>query len=692
MHPDDTIRAIFIEEVNENIEAVETGLIALEKNPEDQGAMNAVFRGMHTIKGGAGLAGLDVIGKIAHEFEDILEQIRSKGEEITNEIFSLLFAGLDVLKRMITENDLTGQELSGEITDLMERLSVYRTKDHPVTVHEPAAETTHTTMYKIEMSFVANTFETGTDPLMLLEELGESGEILASYFRPSGVPVLQAYEPQSCYLSWLIFLSSPKPLDTIYDVFIFVRDDNEINIETIDSTLEYWFGNNPQLENTLIDKYGFTVTEASSIVACQRAIGVTVIPKKLEAKEDNGSRLEVEKVEQINSIRVDTRKLEQMIDSMGELVIAQSRVKEVINVLGLERSKLNAVFNAFSEVDKIVRRVQEEVMSTSMVPIGPTFTRFQRMVRDLLNAQGKQGEFILEGSETELDRKVIEQVVDPLKHLLRNAIDHGLETPEQREIAGKDRVGRLVLRAYHKEGFVIIEVSDDGKGIDHNTVLEKAIDKGLVDSDAQLSAEEINHLLFHPGFSTAKEVSDLSGRGVGLDVVITNIQGLRGSVNVESEYGKGTTFRIRLPLTLAIIDGVIIRLSDQLFVVPTTAVSEFIKINTDDVHLVEGKGSVIDIRREFIPYIPLYKILQLEADYKTPAEGIVVILKEGEKRLAVLIDEILGHEQVVVKNVQDNLGVSAGMAGATILGDGRVSIIFDVSSLFGIARRYAQAL
>ncbi len=386
--------------------------------------------------------------------------------------------------------------------------------------------------------------------------------------------------------------------------------------------------------------------------------------------------------EQINTIRVDTRRLENVLNFVAELVICQSRIKELVS----KQSEVDIeVFSSFQAADKIIRRIQEEVMKTSMIPIGSTFTRFQRMVRDTAAEKGKEIELIINGQDTELDKRVIEQINDPLKHMIRNSIDHGIEMPDEREAQRKPRQGKIWLNAYHQEGSIIIEVSDDGRGLDGEKIRLKAIEKGLIEEDQKLSLAEAQRLIMMPGFSTADKVTDISGRGVGLDVVATNIKSLRGSIESESEKGKGTKFFIKLPLTLAIIDGMMVTLGVEKFIIPLTSIEKFIKALPDDIKTIEGKGKVINLRNEYIPLASLYKLVGLPASKEDPTEGVLVIIKDAKKKIALLVDDILGQEQVVTKSVRDNYRQVEGIEGATILGDGRVAAILDVPSIIRMA-------
>ncbi len=694
---DEDLIQTFIEETRENLETLEEGLLELERVPDDAQQMDEVFRAMHTIKGGAGLMGFTGISAVAHRLENILDMFRRSGKGLTEDTFGLLLSGTDVIKQMLQSEDTSGESIGEPLEELLTALKVYEenlglaSADSSPEQAGQEPQQTQTRFYKIELKFNQDIFETGTDPLMLLLELEESGTILESHVNVSNLPPLQQLEPHSLNVFWTIFFESDKSQEEIDDIFIFVRDENDVSVEDITEEKELWFQGEKRMGELLVERGLISPDDVEEVLQKQKRVGELLIE---EGKLTKG---QVEKVvqtqqkyreqEQTNTIRVDTHKLEEILNNIAELLIAQSRVKElVVNLASEDRSATVEVLNAFQEVDKIIRFLQEEVMNTSMIPIGGTFMRFQRMVRDLARENGKEIELVMQGKETELDKKVIEQIADPLKHLIRNCVDHGLETPEEREKAGKPRQGTIWLNAYHQEGNIVIEISDDGRGIDESRVLEKAQSRGLVDPDRTLSRSEIQRLLFMPGFSTAKEVTDISGRGVGLDVVMTNITNLRGSVDLQSEQGRGTTFSIKLPLTLAIIDGMMVRVGEERFIIPLTSITEFIKARPQDIRQVEGKGLIVHLRKEYIPYTGLFQLLDIEAEYTKPTEGILVIIKEGRKKLAVLVDEIIGQEQVVIKSMKENMEQIDGIAGATILGDGKVAIILDISSLFRLAR------
>ncbi len=691
---DDLIQT-FLEEGRENVQVIEEGLLELEKTPQEENLINTVFRAMHTLKGGAGLVGLTVISELAHRLENVLETIRQSGTGIPEEAFSILFSGTDLLSRMLESGDLEGSDYREQIAEHIQALTIFSEREAltcpKVNAKVMPFRDSPIGYYKVILKFRPDIFETGTDPLMLLLELEENGEVLESFLNMSGLPDLSALNVHALHIYWTIFLRSKKSREEIEDIFIFVIEDNEISVEDITAEKEYLYDPDKRTGELLIERGLITAQDVEEVLKKQKRTGELLIA---EGKVTGGqvdkvirSQKRFREQEQLETIRVDTHKLENILNNIAELLIAQSRVKElVLRLTGGNRALEAEVFNAFQDSDKIIRLLQEEVMNASMIPIGGTFVRFQRMARDLAREKGKQIELVINGRDTELDKKVIEQIADPLKHLIRNSVDHGLEMPEERTAQGKLPAGTIHLNAFHQEGNIVIEISDDGRGIDEEAVLAKAKERGLVKDDRALTPAEIQRFLFMPGFSTARKVSDISGRGVGLDVVMTNVQNLRGSVELFSEKGKGTRFTIKLPLTLAIIDGMMVRVGEERFIIPLTAITEFIKAKPGDLHMTEGRGIILHLRKELIPYAGLYQLLKLEPDYSQPTDGILVILKDGQKKMALLVDEIIGQEQVVIKSMKEHMEQVDGVAGATILGDGKVAIILDISTLFRLSR------
>lgn len=692
---DDMIQT-FLEETQENLDVLEEGFIELEKSPDNQEWIDAVFRAMHTIKGGAGLMGFEVISEVAHHLENVLDDVRGGATSYSDVMATVMLRGYDILKQMVEQGDLEGvlvqediQLLVEQIKDLSAPIQKQTTKDQPEKANTSSGKIKY---YKLELKFNEDIFETGTDPLMLINELEELGEILQVFAKEDAVPDLSELDPHLFYISWTIFLTSYESLEDIKNIFIFVLDENDIDIKDISSEANQWFKGDRSTKELLLTQGTLPSENIDSFVEKLKAVGVKLEKAGLlsfegaaKKEEETKPKVKGKTTDSSNTIRVETEKLENILNHLAELLIAQSRVKSLVtnnSQNGKKETHQREVMNAFEEVDKIIRIVQEEVMNTSMIPIGATFIRFQRMVRDLAIEKGKEIELLLNGKETDLDKKVIEQITDPLKHLVRNAVDHGIESPEERIAQGKPPFGTIELNAFHQEGSIVIEIKDDGKGIDEEVVYKKAIEKGLISPEDELSKEEIYLLLFKPGFSTAKTITDISGRGVGLDVVMTNIKNLRGAVEVESEKGKGTKIKIKLPLTLAIIDGMMVRIGEERFIVPLNFILEFIKAEKQQVLKVEGKETIIHLRNEYLPYAGLYKMLNVETNVQNPTDGILIIVKNNERKLALLVDEILGQEQVVIKSIKENMEQTDGIAGATILGDGNVALILDIPTLF----------
>lgn len=686
---------VFLEESREILQHLEDDLLEMEKNPGDTEIIKRVFRAAHTIKGSAGLIGLDTVSTLAHRLEDVLDQVRATAEPMSKECFDTVFRSMDMLNRMV-EMTAAGEEIADDMAaELKEQLAFFivaENREKPAIGKSDCGKDTfaapNKSVFKISLLFKTDFLESGHDPLRFLKDLHEKGELLEVNLNFSNLPQIDELEPYNMYLTWLIVLETACTLLEIQDIFVFILDDNDIKITDI-TNKQNAFEIAQKLTGELLVDDGMIDEELlKESLQKQKRIGEILVEEaKVGSKQVDAvivKQKNAREEEQVTTIRVDTRRLENVLNFVAELVISQSRVKELVS----KQSQVDVeVFNVFQEVDKIIRRLQEEVMKTSMIPVGSTFTRFQRMVRDTAAEKGKEIRLELSGQETELDKRVIEQITDPLKHMIRNSIDHGIEMPEERVALGKPRTGTIWLNAYHQEGSITIEVSDDGKGLDGEKIFNKAVEKGLIDEHQKLTLPEMQKLIMMPGFSTAEEISNISGRGVGLDVVATNIQSLRGSIDVESQKNRGTRFFIKLPLTLAIIDGMMVTVGDEKFIIPLTSIVEFIKATPKDIKTVEGAGIVVRMRDEYIPVAPLYRLLGIPAYEELPTEGLLVIIKDAKKKMALLVDDILGQEQVVTKSLKENYRQVDGVAGATILGDGRVAVILDVPTLIKMAGR-----
>lgn len=673
---------IFLEEAEENLQAVEEGLLMLEQRPADRELINVLFRAMHTIKGGAGMAGFAQVGYLAHQLENILARIQQDGAGIGEKELNLFFSGTDLLRKLLKEQEHAGEEIVQQLAGLLAALEQEAAQHGPADPFiDPeegmdlgafvqdcdaaglkAASDGGAAIYLVRVSLRPHCFK-AIRAYMVLEATAAFGEIVKL------TPPATVLEQESSGNSFAMLVVGGAGTAALQKIIAGISEVESVQLHAV-----------APAEALRL----FAADELIELPTAEgvTAEGVTAASTPAAASKAAGSDTPA------GTIRVDTAKLEKILDHVAELLIAQSRVKELaLKNKGESRFAETALSNAFQEVDKIIRRMQEDVMDASMVPIGATFLRFQRLARDLGKELGKELEVVISGRETELDKKVIEQIADPLQHLIRNCVDHGLEKPAVRLAMGKPPQGIITLSAFHREGNIVIEIGDDGGGIDLEAVRAKAEEKGLIERGAPLSEEAVQQLLFMPGFSTAKEISGISGRGVGLDVVTNNIRKLRGSIELLSAKGQGTKFVIKLPLTLAIIDGMLIRVGQERLIIPLAAISEFIRARNGEVRQVEGKGQILSLRQECIPYTSLYRILGITPDFTEASAGTLVILQDGRKKMALLVDEIIGQEQVVIKSIKEHLEQVPGIAGATIMGDGRVTIILDITSLFRLARQ-----
>ncbi|PRX27473.1 two-component system chemotaxis sensor kinase CheA [Orenia metallireducens] len=695
---EETLINIFVEESEEILEELEIDLIQLEGNPQDDELINKIFRSMHTLKGSAGLTGLTDIADFVHHAEDVLDKIRNHSLQINYEIISLLLESRDIIEAMVKQ--IFNPEYHVDQQKVIEISTAFKFfLEAPVSnqgakdfVEEKQKLSEEDSVYRIKLKLNNNLFETGTDPLGLIKELSDFCDVLDINVNLSRIPEIYELNPEGCYLTLTIFVKTSDSLKRLQDVFIFIEFYNEIEIEEV--TEDFKDG----LDQTLAEKLTGEILVERGIVEEedieealeeQNRIGEILSKRgkvsKKQVEKVVGEQTKVRNIKEKSSIKVDTYKLEQLMNSMAELVISQAKVRDL--VFQFHNNKETEFVTAFDEVDKRIKDLQEEIMKVRMVPIGDTFIRFKRLVRDLSKKQGKEIALEIKGKETELDKNIIEQIADPLKHMIRNSIDHGIELPEEREQEGKNRVGKITLSAYHKEGSIIIKVVDDGAGLDKDKILRKAIDKGIVNREDKLKDEDIYQLIFAPGFSTAQVVTETSGRGVGMDVVRSNIERLRGTVNISTALNQGTTFKIKLPLTLAIIDGMAIKVGEENFIIPMNAIYEFIQPAPEHLKTVKGKGEVVKVRDNYITLTRLHSLFNIEAKETDPTKAIVVVVHDEGKKTCLLVDEILGQQQAVVKSLEDNYTYVEGMAGATILGNGNVAMILDISTIIKMALR-----
>lgn len=685
---------IFLEEAKELVSSLENDLLELENNVGDKQLIDQIFRSVHTLKGSSGMVEYSLLTSFAHEFENVLSRVRSGELKATGSLINLFLSSTDLLKQLINVDSATAEsELGAEVKVALENIRKFKgiQKEPEVETKTSSygAETFSEKYIQINIKFKPDIFSSGTDPLMLLKELSSMGEFVKVKCNPEAIPPMDSFKYDSLYLSWELILKTEMPVSTVENVFIFVRENNTIVFE--DVSRRFFEGidlryADKKLGEILEDEGYVTQSDLQKIVDSQKKMGEMLVENKnIDTNIVNRVLSSQQKSRDIltsQTIRVDTNKLDRLVNLVGELVIGIAGINQLIS----EKYHKNRELNDVAEhLDRISRSIQEQVMKTRMVPIEGTFSHFQRIVRDTSRELNKRINLFLAGSETELDKTLIEQIDAPLKHLVRNSIDHGIESPEERIASGKPADGSIWLRAYQQEGKIIIEVEDDGKGIDKKAILKKATEKGLYKGAGELSEKEIYNFIFLPGFTTAKQVTEISGRGVGLDVVRKNIENLRGNVELFSEKGKGTLFRIKLPLTLAIIEGMQVSIGPETITVPLFSIIEAVRPESTVVKTIEGKGELIEFRGEYLPLIRLYEIFNFKTGVTDPANGLILVLDGHNRKIAMMVDDVLGQQQVVIKSLEKNYRQVPGISGATVLGDGKISLILDVYSLEKLA-------
>ncbi len=691
----------FITEATELIQDLEIDLVSLEDSGEDDQLINRIFRAAHTIKGSAGVIGLTALSDFTHSMESVLDLVREHKLVVTNDLVSVLLRAVDLLKEMIRAasegvDDVDERETQLVLIMLRQFLPAAPMQESVQEREVPESrEESKCTYFEIELVLPETILETGTDPLMLLRELQDLGEIVELVVNTKDTPDFHAIDIYKLYLKWNLVIKTRELQSTLQNVFVFVQDTGQIAIEDVTSFFKDGVDiriADMKLGEILTDKGLVSKKDIEEVLSSQQKIGELLVQSGKVSEHEVQNALEKQlksrEIQKTSTIRVDTDKLDKLVNLVGEMVIAVARVnqQQCTMLSGAKRSAQGAI----ESLERISRDLQEQVMRVRMVPVEGLFSRFHRVTRDLANDQHKLISLELSGTETELDKNVIEQLSDPLKHLVRNAIDHGVELPEERIKAGKAGEATIKLCAYQQEGNIIIEISDDGRGIDHASVLKKAIERGFVRNDDTPSEKYLYQLLFMPGFSTAKQVTEVSGRGVGLDVVKQNIDELRGSVEVISAVGKGTTFKVRLPLTLAIIDGMNVKVGEEIITIPLLSIVESIRPTKEAVKTVQGEGEVIDARGEFLPLVRLHTMFGIETDKTDPSEALVVIVESSQRRFGILVDEMLGQQQAVIKSLEKNFHQVDGASGATILGDGAVSLILDIHGLEKMAFSTSQ--
>lgn len=703
------IRQTFFQECEEQLSEMEAGLLAMDEGNADSETVNAVFRAVHSIKGGAGAFKLTALVQFAHTFETALDFVRSGKLAPTAEVMKPMLRAADVLADLVEASrdgrdidessyasvaedvkalTATGEEEVEEVIDFQPSVIDF---EMPALATEPEAPPLHE--YRIRFAPRAELYANANEAALIIRELSRLGSIEVTC-DATAVPSLDAVDAEGAYFAWDIKLSSEQPIESVREIFEFVDGEAEINIEAdgqpgvsdsdIAALLAMALGSSPapEIEASAADVQN-TETEPP---APQQESQPEMPPESAASPEPalQGSQTtdgpKAAAVPTQTTIRVEFDRVDRLINLVGELVINQAMLSQRVVEANLAGS--SSIVIGLEELEQLTREIQESVMAIRAQPVKPLFQRMSRIVREVADATGKQVRLKTDGEATEVDKTVVERLAEPLTHMIRNAVDHGIESPEARIAAGKPPEGTIRLSAAHRSGRIVIEISDDGAGIDRPKVRASAIKKGLVSPDAQLSDNDIDNLLFLPGFSTAATISAISGRGVGMDVVKRSIVALGGRIAISSRPGKGSTFSMSLPLTLAVLDGMAVSVAGQTLVVPLTAIVETLKPKKAELHGLGKDGRVMSIRNTFVPLIDVGTQLGFRDTPADPENSVAILVETGGgTRNALLVDSIQDQRQVVIKSLETNYGTVAGIAAATILGDGRVALILDVDAL-----------
>ena len=740
------IKEIFFQECEEQLAELESGLLKLNDGDRDPETVNAVFRAVHSIKGGAGAFGLDDLVSFAHVFETTLDCVRSNKLEPTQDVLKVMLKSADVLA------DLTNAARDGGSVDearsrtLIRELEALAHGEAPTAAEAPAPKPAAAApraaapapvvekpavndegFQPIPFSFgdfddepadhyvptcqvvfkpKKDLYAKGNEAVLLLRDVSRLGE-MSVYCDMDSLPPLDKMNPEEAYFSWKISVTTDKGEDGVRSVFEFAEWDCDLDIHTIEEEMVGDAADDEELpmqpvpfDLSILDESGSAATEepavmesdaAAAVAAAETATKVSQVASRAaeNAKAAAASAASAAQANQAaaagQTIRVDLDRVDRLINLVGELVINQAMLSQ--SVVENDTNGTSSINMGLEELQQLTREIQDSVMAIRAQPVKPVFQRMARTVREIADITGKSVRLITEGENTEVDKTVIDKLAEPLTHMIRNAVDHGLEMPEKREALGKNPEGTVRLTAKHRSGRIVIELADDGAGINREKVRQKAIDNDLIAADANLSDEEIDNLIFHAGFSTADKVSDLSGRGVGMDVVKRSIQALGGRISISSKPGQGSVFTMSLPLTLAVLDGMVVTVAGQTLVVPLTAIVETLQPEASAIHSFGASQRLISIRNSFCPLVDVGRILNFRATQANPIEGVALLVEsEGGGQRALMVDAIQGQRQVVIKSLEANYTHVPGIAAATILGDGRVALILDVDAVVAASR------
>lgn len=750
------IKEIFFQECEEQLAELESGLLKMNDGDRDPETVNAVFRAVHSIKGGAGAFGLDDLVSFAHVFETTLDCVRSNKLEPNQDVLKVMLKSADVLADLTNAARDGGSVDEGRSRQLIRELEALANGEMPAASEPPAAKaapapkasapapaapapavpaTSEDGFQPIPFSFddfdgeelpVApyvptcevlfvpkrDLYAKGNEATLLLRDLSRLGE-MSIRCDMGKLPLLQDMNPEEAYFSWKISIATDKGEDGVRTVFEFAEWDCDLEVRTIEDEPEVVAGDDePPMQPVPFDLsilddasdisdvsaedeppvFEQPVAAAPVAEVASNVVKLAETPKAearaaLAASPAAGQAAAnaTASTAAAPTIRVDLDRVDRLINLVGELVINQAMLSQ--SVIENDNNGVSSINMGLEELQQLTREIQDSVMAIRAQPVKPVFQRMSRIVREIADATGKSVRLVTEGENTEVDKTVIDKLAEPLTHMIRNAVDHGLESPEKREAAGKNPEGTVRLTAKHRSGRIVIELADDGGGINREKVRQKAIDNDLIAADANLSDEEIDNLIFHAGFSTADKISDISGRGVGMDVVKRSIQALGGRITISSKPGQGSVFTMSLPLTLAVLDGMVVTVAGQTLVVPLTAIVETLQPEASAIHSFGASQRLISIRNSFCPLVDVGRILNFRGTQANPVEGVALLVEsEGGGQRALMVDAIQGQRQVVIKSLEANYTHVPGIAAATILGDGRVALILDVDAVVAASR------
>ena len=706
----------FAQEVDELLTAMEEALLDLEGAVDNADSINSIFRAMHTIKGSSGLFGFDDVVAFTHEVETILDKARNGEREIDAELIAVLLACKDHTAHLVQHFlgnesqplpealDEKSRALIAQLTSASTTASGLRAASPEKAGHfEVDANTTDSSdNWVISLDFKRGALRDGLDPLSFIRYMQTLGKIIEVIITMPAMPDIETMDPEDCYLNFKIVFNSHADKKSIEDVFEFAEEDCDIKLLPPNSRQEYYLQLLEALPEDQIKRLGEMLVEIGALTekeverilkeqgsdnSVTKPLGEMLVSKNIlqqpvieqALKKQDAVKQKISK--EANYIRVDAAKLSYLINLVGELVISGAAMRLMVDKHGL--SDVDDVAGVMSN---LVEDIRDTALQLRMVQIGETFTRFQRVVHDVSKELGKQIQLQITGGESELDKTVVEKINDPLTHLVRNSLDHGIEMPAVRARAGKPEKGTIQLNAYHDSGRIVIQISDDGQGLDAEKILAKAIARGLVKPDQLLSQSEIYNLIFEPGLSTKEEASNLSGRGVGMDVVRRNIEALRGNVSVDSEPGQGTTVTIHLPLTLAIIDGFMVEAQKERYIIPLSMVEECVEMSSEQWQIDEVQHYV-NLRGQILPYLRLGDFFHHNKKHLRTQRESLVVVRFGEAKAGFVVDELHGENQTVIKPLGKLFENLHGIGGATVLGSGDVALILDVQGLIQHAKK-----